>query len=157
MYRQTSFLVALLCATIAAKFGFLSQSQAFTAAVLAVLIDLDHFFSYLFQHRSLNLREAWNNAINNHNDETFLHTLKGFVVFSILQSIIYVFNPAWAQVLSIAYWSHLLLDTLHILTRSAAEKYFDIRGFGFTVQLTIAELVLSVFALLMTVLYWQFT
>lgn len=157
MYPQTYFLVALLIGTVSAKFGFLSQSQAFAAAALAVLIDLDHFFSYLFQRRSLNIREAWNNAIGNHNEETFLHTLKGFVVFSILQSLVFLYNPAWAQVLSIAYWSHLLLDTLHILTRSAAEKYFDICGFGFTVQLTIAELILSVFALLMTVLYWQFT
>lgn len=155
MYPQTYFLVALLIAVIAAKFGFLTMPQAFIAAAIAVLVDLDHFFLAYARNRSF--REAWRNAVDTHTDETFLHSMKGFLTFILVKAAVFVFSSTWALMLAIAYWSHLFLDTVHILLRDAAQKHFSLTGANFAVRATIAELTLEMFSLLMSVLYLQFT
>src|SRR3989344_5220079 len=147
MYPHTYFLVALLIGIITEKFGFITVPPAFLAAGICVLIDLDHFFSALLRNR--NFRIAWHNAIGTHIEETFFHSFKGFVVFAVVKGIIFVYSASWAITLAVAYWSHLFLDTVHVLLRDAAEKKFQWSDTSFAVRATIAELIVQVFSLLM--------
>lgn len=154
MYPQTYFLVSLLIGVIATKFHFLTIPQAFIAAVVAVLIDLDHFASAW--HASRNFRAAWRNALNNHLEDTFLHSWRGFAAFAVVKGTVFMFSKPWALVLAIAYWSHLFLDTIHMLFRDAAQKHFAMSDANFAIRAVIAELTISVFSLLMSVLYLKF-
>lgn len=157
MYPHTYFLVALLIGIITEKFGFISLPQAFLAAGIAVLIDLDHFFSFLSSHRPFSLRTAWRNAIGTHIAETFFHSFRGFLLFAAVKAIIFLYSSSWAITLAVAYWSHLFLDTVHILLRDAAQKRFHLSDANFAVRATIAEMIVGVFSLFMSVLYVQFT
>ena len=154
MYPQTYFLVSLLIGVIATKFHFLTLPQAFAAAAIAALIDLDHFASAWYASR--NARTAWRNALDTNLEDTFLHSWKGFALFAVVKGGVLAFSKPWALVLAIAYWSHLFLDTIHVLLRDAAQKRFAMTDANFAIRAVIAELTLSVFSLLMSVLYLKF-
>ena len=122
--------------------------------MIAALIDLDHFAGAWRVSR--NFRAAWRNALDNHLEDTFLHSWKGFAAFAVVKGTILVFSTSWALVLAIAYWSHLFLDTIHVLLHDAAQKHFAMSDANFAIRAVIAELTISVFSLLMSVLYLKF-
>ena len=146
MYPQTYFLVSLLVGVILAKFGLLSLSQAVAAAAMAVLIDLDYFIAAL----RLGVAAAWR-ASREHEDDGFFHSMVGFIAISAVQAVIALWSKQWALVISVAYWSHLFLDTVYALL---AEAKGD--AVNFSVKTKVVEMVVGVFSLLMAVLYLKF-
>jgi len=74
MYPFSHFLFALLIGEIFVKLGFLNHDLALLVAVIAVLIDVDHFIFYSVKHKDWDLKHAWNAAVSGHEKErTFIH------------------------------------------------------------------------------------
>ena len=68
MYPQTHFLMALFLGEILVKLDLLNQKAVIVCAVLAVLIDLDHWVAFIVHHRQFNFRKAWNIAALSHKE-----------------------------------------------------------------------------------------
>lgn len=149
MYPHTYFLTALFTGFVLRQIWNLDLHSIFSAAILAVLIDLDHFFSYLYHHKKLHLGEAWSWAVYHHKNElTFFHTVRGFFLLLGLKVLLAFLNTSWFAILAIAYWTHIFLDTLHAYSRKFCQQKFCIGEFQFHIRILIVELVLDL-ALLM--------
>lgn len=117
MYPLSHFLVPFVLAEILIKFGYLNHRLAFLCGLMAVLIDFDHYLHRVFIHHDFSLKNTWNKAVTNHDihgERTWLHHWKGFLVVTLVLTIIYFINQVWCLILSLAYYSHIILDRLHL-------------------------------------------
>ena len=85
MYPFSHFLFALFIGEIFVKLNLLNHDLALLVAVIAVLIDLDHFIYYSIKHKDWNLKHAWNAAVSGREKErTFIHFKWGFLIITLL-------------------------------------------------------------------------
>jgi len=112
MYPWSHFLFGLLIGEILVKAGLFGQIAAFTLAILAVLVDLDHYLYYGIKHKNWSLANAWNAGSIKHEkgERTFIHHWKGFIVMTAVSAIIYLFSKVAGIIIASAYYSHLALD-----------------------------------------------
>lgn len=151
MYPQTHFLAAWFLSLILVKLGILSHKAALVCAVLAVLLDLDHWIAYVIHERKLSIKKAWNVAAVTHDFEerTFIHHKTGFIVMTIFLILMLLFNRLVFWVAGIAYYSHMFLDYVHVWGRGKIIKFKEM-GFGF--QISGFEIILD-FILLMGIIF----
>jgi|APSaa5957512622_1039677.scaffolds.fasta_scaffold32442_2 hypothetical protein len=115
MYPFSHFLFALFSGEVFVKLGFLNQDLALLVAVIAVLIDIDHFVFYSFKHQDWDLKHAWNAAVSGKEEErTFIHHWIGFLIITIVIAGLYFYNFTVFLVLALAYYSHMFLDYAHL-------------------------------------------
>lgn len=140
MYPQTHFLLALFLGEILVRFGILGQKAVVVTAVLAVLIDLDHWVAFIIRHKKYSFKKAWNAAtISHENERTFIHHKTGFIVMVSLLVIFLFVNRLVFWVLGTAYLSHMFLDYVHVIER----KKFKFKELGFWMNITGFELALD--------------
>ncbi|MBW2963223.1 metal-dependent hydrolase [Candidatus Woesearchaeota archaeon] len=140
MYPQTHFLAALFLGEVLLKLGVLSQKTVVVCAVLAVLIDLDHWAAFMIRHHEFSLKKAWNAATVKHeNERTFIHHRTGFIIMAAILLITFLFNRLVFWVLGTAYLSHMFLDYVHVIEK----KNFRFKELGFWINITGFELVLD--------------
>ena len=142
MYPQTHFLTALFLGEVLVRLGMLSHEAVIVCAVLAVLIDLDHWVSFIVRHGRFSLRKAWNIAAMSHKEteRTFVHHKTGFIVMTVILLIMLLFNRLVFWVLGIAYYSHMFLDYVRVMEK----KMFKFKEMGFLMRITGFELALDV-------------
>ena len=111
MYPFSHFLFAFLIGKIFVKLGFLNHDLVMLVAVIAVLIDVDHFVFYSVKHKDWNLKHAWNASVLGHEKErTFIHFKWGFLIITLVFVVLYFFNFTVFLILALAYYSHIFLD-----------------------------------------------
>lgn len=118
MNPQTHFLFPFFIAFILTKLNILSWKLAVLCGLIGVLIDIDHYLEHIIHSRSnsLSLRACWNNAIKFHrfNQRSFIHHWQGFLILSLIFLIVLFFNWKISLILAISYYSHLILDYVHL-------------------------------------------
>ncbi|MBS3116527.1 metal-dependent hydrolase [Candidatus Woesearchaeota archaeon] len=140
MNSHTHFLLPLLCALILFQFNLISWPLAILAGIIGILIDVDHYVEHILHAKTnrFSLRATWNNSIKLHRfqQRSFIHDGIGVVLLTVLMGISLFFNWQVVIVAAIGYYSHILLDYLHlnkerflkskILTFYLRESYFEI-------------------------------
>ena len=129
MLPQTHFLVAFVIALLGVKSGYFSISQAVLIGVLSVLIDLDHLFAYYHQHKKWSLKGTWNAAIVTHERErSFIQHTDGLIKVTIILFLLVLIAPKLTVVLSMAYYTHYLLDHIHtdVIQRHKLKRFMGI-------------------------------
>ncbi len=152
MYPQTNFLVPFVLAELLVKFGLLNHNLALLAGIVGVFIDIDHYLHRIIIHRDFNLKSAWNKAITQHDihgERTFIHHRSGLAIVTGLLLLLVFINWNLSLVLFFAYYSHLLLDNLHL--RIKKRWKFKEGGLGFRIPFYEigVDLVLIIFSLLL--------
>ncbi len=149
MLPQTHFLFAFLIGLLFAKFGYFTLSEAFLAGFISIIIDLDVLFVYLIKHKEFSIRKAWNSSIINHEHEkALIHRWPGFIAATLLFIILANYFLIPSLILIIAYYSHFLLDHLHIKTK----KKFVLHEYGFVIKLFYFELIFQLICLILVIL-----
>lgn len=117
MLPLTHFLIAFLLGLIGVHFNYFSYSQAFFIGFLSMFIDIDHLFSFYWKHKMWSLRDAWNAAVVKHEQEkSFIQHPKGLFFVSLFLLILFFLDKTITLLVAIAYYTHYLLDHLHIKT-----------------------------------------
>jgi len=148
MLPHTHFLFAFLIGEILVKRGIFSLQLAVLTAILAVLIDLDHFIFYSVKHTNLSLKNAWNAAVLHHEQErTFIHHAVGFIIITLIIIITYFINLTATIVLATAYYSHLFLDFAH-LNIFKAKDVFRFREAGYSFKIPLYEIIIDILLIL---------
>jgi len=135
LYPLTHFLVALFISEIFVYSNEISHKLAILSAIVAVLIDLDHLFAYFHHHKKLSIKQAWNSSILHEHNRTFIHHRAGLFLALIIIVIFFAFNWKISLILAIAYFSHMLLDALHLHTH----KTFNITELGYKLKIPYYE------------------
>lgn len=122
--------------------GFLNHWQALIAALIGVLIDVDHPLEYAFIRKKFSLRKAWNNSTVLHRikERSFIHHWRGLVIVTVFCLVILFLNKIVAVIIILGYYSHLLLDYVHV---GLLEKTVKFRELGFSVRIPEYEIVLD--------------
>ncbi len=142
MNPHTHFLFAFLLAEILVKFGILSHKLAVLVALIAVLIDIDHYIYYGVKHKSWDLRKAWNAATVTHEKggRTFIHHRVGFLIITALVIISFYLNKTVFWILAIGYYSHIFLDYVN-LDILRIKRSLRFKEEGFVVNVPVHEIV----------------
>jgi len=116
MNPHTHFLLPFLIGLIFRELGVFSLEQALLCGLFGVLVDIDHYIEYVMQTGKFSLVGMWNNAYKYHRFEerSFIHHLEGMIIITFFIMIIAAFNWQLAWMLAIAYYSHMVLDYLHL-------------------------------------------
>jgi hypothetical protein len=148
MYPFAHFLLPLLIGQILVKLNLFSYKLAFAAALVGLLLDVDHFVWYVYKYKSWNLRKAWNADVRYHVQErTFIHHKLGFVIGTIITVILLIININIGLVAAIGFYSHFFLDHIPL-------NLFHIKGQikenidGFLVRIPIYEIIINIILLI---------
>lgn len=146
MYPWTHFLFPFFIAEILVSFSYLNHWHPLIAGIIGILIDLDHPVEFAFVRRKFSFRQAWNNSVVSHkiNGRTFIHHWLGILIVAILCFGLLFFNPSLALIVAFGYYSHILLDYIHV---KVLDKSIRFREFGFSFRIPEYELVLDIFLL----------
>lgn len=146
MYPPTHFIVGLTLGQIGVQLNLFNPAEAWSIAVLATLIDLDHLLYYSIKKRRLSLRQAWNAAVEGKakGERTALHHLSGLLIFSVFILGLCLIFPKWALALSTAYYPHYLLDQTPLFMK----KNWLAKLGGFEMQINLQEVIFTSVCLL---------
>jgi len=143
---------AFLIGLIGLKWGYFSLTEVVVIGVLAVVIDIDHLISFYRHHKSLNLLNCWNTAFETHEYLwTFIHNRFGMICVMGVLAFVSLFNMKYALIPGIAYFSHMLLDHIHLHKHKIKGHNFK-EIFGFAIPLCYSEFVFD-FILLVSILF----
>jgi len=95
----------------------------------------------VINYKDFNFRNCWNKAVT-HKDKrerTLIHHEKGFILITIFILIILIFSSKLALIFAIAYYSHFLLDHIHI----QAKRRFKFKEMGFKFNMPLYEIILN--------------
>lgn len=145
MYPQSHFLFSLLIALIFVKFGVFDYKIALFIGIFAVLIDLDHYITFIFKYKEMNFKDAWNKAVKGlYAGRSFIHHTAGFVLITALVILLYYFNKTWFWIIGLGYYTHMFLDYAHLNILKIKEK-MTIKEFGITEKINKFEILLDIF------------
>ena len=152
MYPQSHFLFSFLIALIFVKFGVFDYKIALLVGVVAVLIDLDHYITFIFKYKEMNFKDAWNKAVKGiYAGRSFIHHTIGFVLITALIILLYYFNKTWFWIIGIGYYTHMFLDYAHLNVLKIKEK-MTIKEFGITERINKFEILFDIFLIIGIVL-----
>ena len=118
MNPYTHFLLPYVISLILVKNGIFTWKLALVCGLVGVIIDIDHFIEHVIHSKKqkLSLLDTWNNATKYHRfyERSFIHNFVGFLIFTVMFLVIYVFDWKIALVLAIAYYSHMFLGYVHL-------------------------------------------
>jgi hypothetical protein len=131
MLPHSHFIAGFLFGILGWKLGFIQPTDIIIIAVLAVLIDIDHYIHYIFKHKDFNIKKTWNNSsANKEYQRTFIHQLSGIAIIVPLIFVLMWFSPRLGYIALAAYMPHMLLDYLCMIDKHLVEyKYVNIKGF----------------------------
>ena len=148
MYPQSHFLFSFLIALIFVKFGVFDYKIALLVGVVAVLIDLDHYITFIFKYKEMNFKDAWNKAVKGiYAGRSFIHHTIGFVLITTLIILLYYFNKTWFWIIGIGYYTHMFLDYAHLNVLKIKEK-MTIKEFGITERINKFEILFDIFLII---------
>jgi len=149
MLPHVHFLAGLLFGIVGMHIGILNGSEAVLVGVIAVLIDIDHFLVYIWREKSFDPRRFWNRSMSkkHYNGRTFIHHYHGIIGVGVLIVVVFLFNPVWGYILSAAYFSHMALDYMHIMSYEKAKKHI-LHMIGFDLPFTYVDIYMAVFIVL---------
>lgn len=153
MYPQTHFLFSFLIALIFAKYGVFDYKIALVIALVAVLVDLDHFILYIIKRKDWSLKDAWNADVKGkfRHARTFIHHYLGFALITIIIIVLFFVNKNLFWIFSLGYYSHMFLDSAHLNILKIKEKLV-IKRFGFIERINKFELLFDIFLIIGIVL-----
>jgi hypothetical protein len=118
MNPETHFLFPFVIASVLAKLNIISWKLVLLCGLIGLIIDLDHYLEHVFHSKSnrFSFKAAWNNSIKFHrfSQRSFIHHWQGFLILSIVFLILSFFYWKIAFVIAIGYYSHLILDYVHL-------------------------------------------
>ncbi len=118
MYPHTHFLFPLFIALVLQKLGFISWRLALLAGFVGIFVDIDHYIEHILhaQTKKFSLVDTWNNSVKLHKfyQRSFIHHWQGFLLISLLFLVGFFWNRQFILALALGYYSHLLLDHLHL-------------------------------------------
>ncbi|MBU0459487.1 MAG: metal-dependent hydrolase [Nanoarchaeota archaeon] len=155
MYPQTHFLFPFFISAILVKLNVLSWKLALASGIVGVLIDADHYVEHIIRAKTnkWSLKATWNNSAKLHRfyQRSFIHHREGFLVLTLLFIIVLFFSWQIALAKAIGYYSHLLLDYVHLKKKKylqfkigkffVKESWFEL-GFDFFLVVGIVIIVL---------------
>lgn len=152
MYPQSHFLFALFISLIFVKYGIFDYKIALLIAIIAVLVDIDHFINFIIRKGDYSLRDAWNAGILKHMKErTFIHHYLGFILITAIIVLLFFFNRTWFWIVGISYYSHMFLDYAKLNVLKIKGK-ITIKEAGFVEKINKFELLFDVFLIIGIVL-----
>ncbi|MFA6461596.1 MAG: metal-dependent hydrolase [Candidatus Woesearchaeota archaeon] len=153
MYPQTHFIVPFLLAEVLVKLGILNHKLAFLAGLIGVIIDLDHYLYRVIKYKDFSLKDSWNGAIvrGDPGERTFLHHRFGALIVALISGVMGLFYWPGAIVLVLGYYSHLLLDDIHIKTK----KILRLKEEGYVFKIPFYEIIVDVILglLILTIIF----
>ena len=145
MFPHSHFLATLFLAEIFVRLGYISHRLAIICAIIAVLIDFDHFIEYVIVYGKFNFRKAWNVCVTNKMyGRTAIHRVFGISMFALLTLIISLFSIPWAIVVGLGYYSHIATDYLYYLWERRTEKKVKIKIWGMLIHIRPFEIAFDV-------------
>lgn len=140
MNPQTHFLLPFFLSAILAKMGLISWKLALLSGFMGVMIDIDHYIEHIIYAKTnrFSLVKTWNESIKWHHfyQRSFIHEGLGVLIVTIILLVKAIFVWHLALASAISYYSHLLLDKIHlhkekywrgkILFLFLKESYFEI-------------------------------
>ena len=150
MYPWTHFIFGGFFGAIAYYVGLLTPEQTLIVAILAALVDIDHYISYIVSHNhEFSFKKIWNECVLGHfHGRSFIHGPIGLGWITLVLFGIYWISFTWFLIFALAYYSHYLLDHLHIHMK----KELNINKFGFHLHLFYLELVIGIVVKGLTIL-----
>ena|SRR3989338_5277916 len=159
MYPQSHFLLPFVLGLGFVKLEVLDIKLALIAGLLGVLIDIDHYIAFLYYYKDFNIKHVWNAAVVKGDpiERTFIHHKIGFVVMTKIIEVLLLFNPLYSLVLALGYYTHLLLDYIHLIiplqTFKHPKKIVFVED-GFTVKLPVYEILFDSMLIFLIVMYY---
>ncbi len=146
MYPQSHFLFSLLVALIFVKFAVFDYRIALLIALVAVLIDLDHFIIYIIKRKEWSLKDAWNADVKGkfRNARTFIHHYVGFMIITLIIVGCFFVNKNLFWILGLGYYTHMFLDYAHLNVLHIKEK-MTLKEFGLIERINKFELLFDIF------------
>jgi len=143
---------AFLIGLIGLKYNYFSLIEVVIIGVLAVVIDIDHLISFYRHHKSWDLLKCWNGALEKHEYLwTFIHHRFGMIVVTGILALVSLFNIKYALIPAIAYYSHMILDHMHLHKHKIkGHDYKEV--FGLAIPLCYSEFVFD-FLLLVSIIF----
>lgn len=134
MLPHTHLLVSVFFAELLVYTGMLTHYHALIVGLIAVFIDLDHYFRYVIEFKSINFLKFWNKTVDGtiKNGRTWVHHWPGFIVFTVVTVVLFLLNTVYGLVFGIAYYTHMVLDYVflnfvHIKpVRQISKKYVQL-------------------------------
>jgi len=144
MYPPAHFFLPLLIGEILVKLGIFNHQLAIAAALVGLLIDVDHFIWYVYKYKSWSLKKAWNADVRYHVAErTFIHHKLGFFLGTIIIIILFFINLNIGLVAAIGFYTHFFLDyvPLNIFhMKKRIKENID----GFIVKIPVYEIIINI-------------
>jgi len=152
MYPLTHFLISFFMGLLLVKYGYFSLIQAIFTGLVGLLIDLDHFISYVFIKKDFNFKNAWNAVVKHKFEErTFIHHLPGFLIFTLILIVLFFINKVWFLILAIGYYSHMFLDYFNFREWSRIKEQIKFKEEGFRFKIPLYEIILDVILILLII------
>jgi hypothetical protein len=144
MYPQTHFLFSWLVALILVRLNIINYKIVFFVVLFSVLVDLDHYLSYIITYKKINFKKAWNNHVQySSREKNFIHNKVGFLVITLISVLIYFINKNVFWILVLSYYGHILLDFIHIKHLKFREK-ITLNFLGFSQKITKIEVLFDI-------------
>lgn len=146
MYPQSHFLFSLLTALIFVKLNVFDYKIALLIALVAVLIDIDHFILFIIKRKEWSFKDAWNADVKGkfRHARTFIHHYLGFILITTFIVVLFFINKNLFWIIGLGYYSHMFLDYAHLNVLKIREKKI-IRGFGLMEKINKFELLFDIF------------
>jgi hypothetical protein len=151
MLPHTHFLVALVLGLIGVHTFLFTHAQAVILGIISTSIDIDHLFAYHKRHKKWSIKGTWEAAIVKHEQEkSFIQHPEGVIIASIVILILFFIDAKWALLLTIAYFTHYILDHIHINLKN--KKIKKIGGLHVPVHKT--ETMIAIIFLVLAIILW---
>jgi len=148
MYPQTHFLFSYFVALIFVKLGIFNFKTAFFVALVGLLIDVDHYITFIFKYKKTDFRSAWNKAVKGlYRGRSFIHHWAGFVLITFLIIWLFFANKNLFWIFCLGYYSHMFLDYAHLNILKIREK-MTIKEFGITEKINKFEVLFDIFLII---------
>ncbi len=148
MYPQTHLLFSYFVALIFVKFTVFDHNTAIFVALVALLIDVDHYLTFIFKYKEMDFKHAWNKAVKGvYKGRSFIHHKIGFAVITAIVVVLYFIDRNLFWIIGLGYYSHMFLDYAHL-------NFLKIRGkmtfkeFGIVERIGKFEVLLDVFLII---------
>jgi hypothetical protein len=148
MYPQTHFLASLLIGMIFSKLGFFDYKIALLIGLAGMFVDIDHFITFVLKYKKMNIKHAWNKAVNGlYAGKSFIHHYTSFILITLIIAGLFFYNKTLFWIIGIGYYSHLFIDYAHLNILKIKGKII-IRKEGFIMKIKKFEVLLDIFLII---------
>lgn len=152
MYPQSHFLFAYFVSFIFVKFGVFDYKVALFAAFAGVLVDVDHYITFLFKYKKMNFVDAWNKHVNGlYGGRSFIHHHFGFIIMTLIIIGLFFYSKNWFWIIGIGYYTHMFLDYTHLNILKIKER-ITIKEFGIVEKINKFEVLFDIFMVIAIIL-----